>query len=520
MTIKMKTWRRFGLCCFLLGSAGLWAYGASAGCEYDVSIADFPRQAGETDDGARLQRAVNATGHGGVLYLPKGEYESSRTIWVTNGTSFLLHKSAVVRATAKMEHLFHLDMRQTGSWVWGGKVKDGHPYDQGVFFRGGHLDGNGLASCLYLNYYFHFTLRDTVFVNGFPYGLHVGRKGAEIIADNLYFRTIKSGLAGNIALFSEGNDSFYSNIVVVDYTTGLKTLGGANAFNHYHVWGGPVPPPAPGRLPEMLENSVCFDLGGHMNTLRDSYADTGAIGFKVGGWGQQIVGCWYLNNSRFGLKDITIVKQEPGSIDLLIADCCFRGSGAGTKLYDGSGAVKWRDMTYRNIPSETDLPGEILTGRNCDCPTADEWEYMDAPQAFASEPGEFARPKSVRSLTIAIPCKFVNLKFPKAGPGEAVVIRIRATDEVTKEVELAFSQTNERAWGCRVALTPEWREIRLPFSKLKYFKHWGLPDHNPGERPDARKINQARFTLGNWILGNAVDKAHGFEVSSIRFVGR
>ena len=111
--------------CFALFSSLVAALGAQAAAGYDVTLADFPRLAGETDDGARLQRAVDATGHGSVLYLPKGEYESSRTVWVTNGTSVLLHKSATVRATAKMEHLFHVDMAHTGCWAWGGKRKDG-----------------------------------------------------------------------------------------------------------------------------------------------------------------------------------------------------------------------------------------------------------------------------------------------------------------------------------------------------------------------------------------------------------
>ena len=499
---------------------GLTVFAARAS-EYDVSLADFPRQAGEADDAARLQRAVDATGHGGVLYLPKGLYETSRTVWVTNGASLLFHKSATVRATAKMEHLFHVDMGHTGCWAWGDKLKDGHAYDQNMFFRGGHLDGNGLASCLYLQKYFHFTLRDTTFVNGFPYGLHVGRSGAEIIADNLYFRTLKRGLAGNVALFSEGNDSYYSNIVVVDYTTGLKTLGGANAFHHYHVWGGPVPPPAPGRLPEMLENSVCFDLGGHMNLLRDSYADTGAIGFKVSGWGQQIVGCWFLNNTAFGLKDITVVKQDGGSHDLLIADGCFRASGPVTKLYEGPGAVKWRDMVYRGFADDVELPAEVVTGRVRTCATADEWEFVDGTATFTSAAGEFKSPQSARAVDVSIPRKLVRSRFPQAGAGEAFVIRIRATDAATKKVEFSVTQSDARAWGTVLDIGPEWRELRIPFADLRYFSQWPhVPPFREGDAPDARKMIVARFMYGNWISGGTADQAHGFEIESFRIVGR
>lgn len=507
----------------LLASVAASGVGAapSLGEVYDVSLRDFPRLADETDDTSRLQRAVDATGDGGVLFLPKGEYSVSRPIVVTNGTSLLLHKSATVRAVAKMACLFDINMMHTGARAWGGSSHyEGHPHDQGMFFAGGHLDGNGLATCLSVNCYFHYTMRDTVFVNGYPYGLHVGKSGAEIIAENLYFRTIKRGLAGNIALYSEGNDSYYSRIVVVDYTTGLKTTGTANAFDHYHVWGGPIPPKGPGRPPEMLENSVCFNLGGSMNLLRDCYADTATVGFKVSGWGHQIVGSWFLNNPDFGLKEITVVEQAADSSDLLIADCCFRGAGDRTKLYVGSGAVKWRDMVYSGFPEGAELPAEIVTGRICDCPTADEWNYADGVQRFSSAPGEFCRPNTARSLEIPLIYKPIRKRFPKAGAGTAFVIRIRATDEATKRVEFSFSQQGGRIWGKVIDLSPEWREVTIPFEDLRYFTHWGCPALKPGEKPDVRLMSVARFMFGNFLTNGSADRAHGFEVESLKVIGR
>lgn len=492
---------------------------------WDVSAADFPRRTGEADDTARLQRAVDATGASGVLYLPKGVYEVSKTIMVTNAASLLLHKSATVRAIAKMDHVVHIDMSAGSMWgCWGGR-SPATTYDQGLFFQGGHLDGNGLASCLYVQKYFHFTLRDVVFANGYPYGLHVGKKGAEVIANNLYFRTFKRGLAGNVALFSEGNDSQYSDLVCVDYTTGLRTLGGANTFTRFHVWGGPVPPPAPGRLPEMLENSVCFDLGGHMNTLRDCYADTGAIGFLVGGWAQQIVGCWYLNNTAFGLKDITVVKQRPDSTDVMISDGVFRGSGPESKLYEGPGCVKWRSMVYSGFKPGTELPEQIIAEPDQPQATSpDDWELITNPKnaVFTSPPGEFAKPQTARTLSIAVPRRMLAKRFPKAGPGKAFVMRIRATDDATKCFEFSFYQHDGKIWGkSHVPLTREWAEIRIPFEELHYFKHYpNMPPLAEGETPDAGKITAIRFMYGNWISEGTAAQAHGFEVGSLRIVGR
>lgn len=501
--------------------AALWGVAAVAcGAEHDVTLGDCPRLAGETDDTARLQRAIDATGDLGVLFIPKGEYAISRTIQVTNGASLLLHKGATVRAVAKMDYLFNVDLSHAGCWAWGGTLKEGHPYDQGVFFRGGHLDGNGLASCLRLNRFFHFTMRDVIFVNGFPRGLHVGGSGCELVADNLYFRTLKSGLAGNVALFTEGSDSYYSNIVVVDYTTGLRVRGGSNAFIHCHVWGGAVPPKKPGGVPEMLENSVCFDLGGGMNVLRDCYADTGVIGYKVYGASQQIVGSWFLNNVNFGLKDILAVKQDAGSENLLVADCSFRGSGKGSRVYEGPGNVRWRDMVYEGFPEDVERPCEMVAGRVCDCRTADEWEYLDGVLKYASAPGEFAKPKSARPIEFSLSQKLLHRKFPKAGAGEAFVFQIRATDPATKKVEFSVSQNYDRIWGKTIAVGREWREVRIPFSELEYFLGWGAKPLTPGVVPDARKMIVGRFMLGNWLCSDTADRAHGFEVSTFRIVGR
>lgn len=491
---------------------------------WDVTLANFQRLAGEADDTARLQRAVDATGAGGVLYLPRGVYEVSKSIMVTNCASLLLHKSATVRAIAKMDNLLHVDMSAGSMWRWAA-LRPGETYDQGLFLRGGHLDGNGLASCLYLQKYFHFTLQDVVFANGYPYGLHVGRRGAEIIANNLYFRTVKRGLAGNVALFSEGHDSQYSDLVCVDYTVGLRTTGGANTFTRFHVWGGPIPPKEPGRLPEMLENSICFDLGGHMNTLRDCYADTGATGFLVSGWAQQIVGCWYLNNPGFGLKEITVVRQHPESTDVQISDCVFRASGPQTKLYEGPGTVKWRSMVYQGFPNGTDLPEEIICEPDCPNATcADEWELVRYPGmgVFTSPAGEFAKPNTARTLSLSVPRKRIAQRFPNAGAGEAVVMRIRATDDATKCLELSLLQRDGKVWGkSRVPLTREWKELRIPFSAMPYFKHYAnMPPLKEGETLDARKVTCVRLMYGNWISDGTADKTHGFEVSSLRIVGR
>ena len=158
-------------------------------------------------------------------------------------------------------------------------------------------------------------------------------------ARNLYFKTLIPGLAGNTALYTKGGDSQYTDIIVVDYTVGIRVLyGGANRFTRCHVWGGPIKPSRPGELPEMLKNSVCFKSNGTGTIFRDCYADTGAIGFWIKGGDAQLFGCYYYNNTGFGLKDVAVIRQDGGK--LRCDGNYFLGQTPETKLYVGSPNAK------------------------------------------------------------------------------------------------------------------------------------------------------------------------------------
>ena len=61
------------------------------------------------------------------------------------------------------------------------------PHDYNVFLRGGVVDGDGLASCVNVKGFAHYTLRDCTFLNGREYGLRVDG-GYEMIAENVYWK--------------------------------------------------------------------------------------------------------------------------------------------------------------------------------------------------------------------------------------------------------------------------------------------------------------------------------------------
>jgi len=260
---------------------------------WDVSLADFPRLNGEGDDSSRIQRMIDATPWG-TVYLPKGEYCIAKPIVVTNACSIEMNKGAVLRAVAKMP--FVLTVENFPAYV--AKRAENKPVlDYGLFVNGGCIDGNGLASCMSLVRFRHYTMRDMVFLNGRTFGLRVSERcdsSYELIANNLYFKCTMVGLAGNIALCTTGGDSHYTDCVAVDYTVGFKSNGGSNRFTRCHVWGGIVKK-AGTDSPEYLPNSIAFDLHGSDAVLTDCYADTAMTGFNVCS-ATRIFNCGYFNN--------------------------------------------------------------------------------------------------------------------------------------------------------------------------------------------------------------------------------
>lgn len=313
-------------------------------------------------DGRWIQQQIDACAPGGVVEIGQGIYEIFEPLVVTNLVSLQLHKSAILRAVKPMD--FVLTVNNGAQWT---KARDGASHantnlneDYNFFVTGGQIDANGLASCMRLDNYHHYLLRDMTFLNGNKYGLAIDTNGHgyELIADNLYFKCTISGLKGNTAVYSQGGDSHYIDCIVVDWTCGFHlTRGGSNRLTRCHVWGGPLPPRPCCVIPEMLEDSVNFRIADGSAILRDCYADTGKIGYHMINGGR-LLGCSYYNNTRFHLtNDIVMIKHD---FDKLIVS---GGSFSAWKLnnpkvYEGTpkASVIFRDNLYNGFAPSAALP--------------------------------------------------------------------------------------------------------------------------------------------------------------------
>ena len=307
----------------------------------DVSVADFPRLAGETGDSSRIMRAVDAAGRGGVVWFPRGEYEVDSMLVVSNQSSLLIHKSAHLKAVREMP--FVLEYSGCVSY-------SPDAYDHNLFIKGGDIDGSGLAGCAQVMGFRHITMADSTFRNGKGVGLQFGDpnpklKGAggyEIVANNLYFICDKPGLAGNVGLLTYIGDSHFTDIVVVDYTTGIRDMKWSNRFTRCHVWGGRIKK-AGTEIREMLENSVAFDLCGSDALLMDCYADTAMTGFWVRN-DARIFNCAYFNNWSFKMDNPTVFRHEKGN--LIVTGGRFSKNSPKATLYSsgkGAGGLVWHD---------------------------------------------------------------------------------------------------------------------------------------------------------------------------------
>lgn len=179
----------------LLATVGPW----------DADVSDYPRHPGEKGDSARIMRAVHAAGKGGVVWFARGDYDIDETLVVSNQVSFLLHKSACLKAVKELQFVLRYFGREMED---GGH--DGAVADHNLFIKGGVIDGNGLASCAVVMGLRHFTLADTTYRNGRRVGLQLGdpdlpdeiSRGYEIFANNLYFVCTRPGMAGNVGFLT------------------------------------------------------------------------------------------------------------------------------------------------------------------------------------------------------------------------------------------------------------------------------------------------------------------------------
>lgn len=349
---------------------------------YDNILTDFLRKETDKSDSERIQRAIDATPNG-ILCIPKGDYEIATPLFIKNRCSLDMHPAARLVATEEMDFVLTYD----GNANFHELVlynHDGSIYDNlGLFIRGGDIDACGKASCLMLANAHHYTLSNISLHNGKKYGLcvggNLGGRLYELVANNVYCKCTMTGLGGNIGMYINEPDGHYTDCFVIDYSTGIKLASGANRLTRCHVWGGTIPPKGKSirewsefygnnkkllnsnqytaevdarilecGVPEMLVDSVAFDIRSGINVIDGCFADTAKIGYLVKGDNNIITNSGFFNNKLMGLRNTIAIKNE--SNGLVVTNSFFTNPTGMDRYYEGKpDTVIWQNNSVEKI---------------------------------------------------------------------------------------------------------------------------------------------------------------------------
>ena len=343
---------------------------------YDKILNDFLKLESDKSDSERIQRAIDATPNG-ILCIPKGAYEIATPLFIKNRCSLDMHPAARLIAIKEMDFVLTYDGNANYHELTLYN-DDGSIYDNlGLFIKGGDIDANGKASCLLLANAHHYTLSNITLHNGKKYGLcvggDVGGRLYELVANNVYCKCTMSGLRGNVGIYTNEHDGHYTDCFVIDYTTGFKLDGSANRLTRCHIWGGTIPPCGKSMkewskfygnnkklmianqytdqvdavilsygVPEMLVDSIAFELNGGINVLDGCFSDTATIGYLVRGGKNIITNCGFFNNKLMGLRNTLAVKNC--SSNLIVTNSFFTNPTGTDSFYEGDqDAVTWEN---------------------------------------------------------------------------------------------------------------------------------------------------------------------------------
>ena len=257
---------------------------------------------------SELLSAVDIAEYGQTINIANGTYEIDSTLQIPYGVSVKMNQYAKIVASESFVGDYVLKYYGDGDFEYNttNPITGGEDELMGLLFSGGIIDAQGKAGCFSMGKGMHITIENMTFLNPKTAGLNVGNEGFcyETIVKNCYARTFVNGCEGNIGFCINAMDNHFVDCITQDVTTAFKDNQGSNRFTRCHIWGGRLGYP---NSHPMLNNSIGFDLSSH-NTLTDCYADTSAIGIKINGTNNVIIGANCFNNySKYGLDNIVLV---------------------------------------------------------------------------------------------------------------------------------------------------------------------------------------------------------------------
>lgn len=319
--------------------------GSGGGGVLGISITNFPRMDGETDDAPRIQRAFDsipkkeedADGYykGLVVYFPRGTYKIARTVTGVNvgivgdtGTEF------VGTGTGYMFDISFDGELGFAHVNYGAKIYQwrNFPVEKCVFNGNGKMDGLKHTGG------HNIAVRDSIFCDTVSCGYYIA-SGSKYFIDHVTFRGISEDASLNaLAINLGGSDHNVRNVIIANYTKGIVTTAANSFFSQCHMWLNHN-----ARIP----TSVMFDIRVGGTFIDGAYIDTIKYGLFVNTGGSVNVSnliCY--NNPVFTLYDAVYIKMEKNA-DLFV-------SGA---TIDDSRNARFIDIEEASAPENIRLIG-------------------------------------------------------------------------------------------------------------------------------------------------------------------
>lgn len=103
--------------------------------------------------------------------------------------------------------------------------------------------------------------------------------------------------------------------------------------------------------------------------------------------------------------------------------------------------------------------------------------------------------------------------------GSYVQVVARAGQPTTRALEMVLIEQDGSPWGTmEVALSEQWREIRIPLQKLRYFDHWKVGPTDRGRAGDQMHLDRVaalNLCFGSWLLPDSYAGPQAVEIESV-----
>ncbi|MEI7732766.1 MAG: cellulase family glycosylhydrolase [Verrucomicrobiota bacterium] len=103
------------------------------------------------------------------------------------------------------------------------------------------------------------------------------------------------------------------------------------------------------------------------------------------------------------------------------------------------------------------------------------------------------------------------------GARQSATLHARAGEPDTTKLEILFIEDDGAAWGCNVPLTTQWRDIRISWDMLTYYRNFKGPAQRgqPGDHFNPEKLQAVNCCFGAWLFPQTYAQQHAVEIESL-----